>query len=144
VNDKLVQEIERLKREIERLTSQDGVGIWKAYTPTFTGFSSDPTSVRARYCLVGKLCHVSIYASGNGTSNATTFQITAPFTAATVSGMIWRNSLSFYNIGATTYRGLGYVQIASGNDYFALFQEDGVWADSGNKKADFQLFYEVE
>lgn len=53
-----------------------------SFTPGFTGFSANPTSVAATYTLVGKLCFVSITMAA-GTSNASTFTITGlPFNAA--------------------------------------------------------------
>ncbi len=55
-------------------------GVWIAYSPTFSGFSADPTAVSARYFLEGKRCTVTIRATA-GTSNATTFTMTLPFAA---------------------------------------------------------------
>lgn len=55
------------------------------YTPTWTGYSSIPTvnAGEARWKMLSKnTCHVIVYPSLNGTSNATTQTITLPFNAA--------------------------------------------------------------
>jgi hypothetical protein len=57
-------------------------GTYLDYVPTFGGFSSPPSSVGARYNLIGKTCHVIVNMGANGTSNATTFTMTLPFAAA--------------------------------------------------------------
>jgi hypothetical protein len=58
-------------------------GTLTTYSPSVTGFSTSPTIV-GKYLLFGKLCFVYITvnpAGNNGTSNATTFTVTLPFTA---------------------------------------------------------------
>jgi hypothetical protein len=45
---------------------------WQSYTPTFGGFSANPT-VSARYLREGKKVTVEIYTTANGTSNSTSF-----------------------------------------------------------------------
>lgn len=59
-------------------------GTW---TPTFTGFSADPSIAEAKYSLVGKSCTINLRL-GNGTSNATTFTFTLPFVGGTASQII--------------------------------------------------------
>lgn len=54
---------------------------WTAYTPTWTGFSADPSLNFARYAQVGKLVIVAISCSAQGTSNATTLTVTGPVNA---------------------------------------------------------------
>lgn len=53
---------------------------YSAYTPVFSGFSTDPT-VTARYAISGQFCHVIFSATVNGTSNESpvdSFRITLP------------------------------------------------------------------
>lgn len=50
-----------------------------AYTPTWTGFSVNPTdSSTNRFSVTGKTCHVFRSSGGDGTSNATTITISLP------------------------------------------------------------------
>jgi hypothetical protein len=49
------------------------------YTPTFGGFSSSPTISFAVYKFVMRSMYISFEPSANGTSNATTLTVTAPF-----------------------------------------------------------------
>lgn len=59
-------------------------GTW---TPTWGGFSSDPTSGAARYEKVGRIVKASLNGWNSGTSNATTKTITLPFTAGAADVM---------------------------------------------------------
>ncbi len=79
----------------------EGAGVWRCitymrydesytnYTPSFTGFSVAPT-ITAGDCrwkmLTKNTCHVIIWPTGTGTSNATTMTTTLPFTAAWSGG----------------------------------------------------------
>ena len=117
---------------------------WAEYTPSYTGFSSDPT-IKTRYAVHGKVCIVTAAATANGTSNATSFTMSAPFTAATVSSMIWANALAYYvDSGSATY-GNGRAAISSGSSTITLSAETGPtgWTSSGNKAATFMLIYEI-
>lgn len=116
---------------------------WQAWTPTFGGFSADPTDVVARYLRIGSLCIVQVYMGTAGTSNATTFTVSAPVTAATVAGMQWRNALSFYEDNNVNYRNGGEVAIASAGTVFTLYTPGTTWTGSSEKRAFFQLIYEV-
>lgn len=70
------------------LTDESGSGVvqfggqnWTTFTPTFTGFSVNPT-VDARYLKIGKVCFIQIYTTNVGTSNSTSLTITnLPFTS---------------------------------------------------------------
>lgn len=62
--------------------SPQGYPTWFSYTPTFSGFSSSPTVGQARFKVDGASCTLVIHQSANGTSNATTFTITAPIAHA--------------------------------------------------------------
>jgi hypothetical protein len=61
--------------------SVQSIGKYQTWIPTFTGFSVDPTNVVAQYSVNGNMCHVSLTMTA-GTSNATGFTITLPFSAA--------------------------------------------------------------
>lgn len=117
---------------------------WQTYTPTFGGFSTAPTIGRVAYVLVGKMCILTVFMS-SGTSNANFFTMTAPFTAANISGAEWRASLAFYISGGSIVRGQGDVRLQANSNEIAIATASGFtsWATTGNKSANFQLIYEV-
>jgi hypothetical protein len=63
---------------------------WRTWAPTPTGFSAVPTNVANRYRLEHNTCTIICRAITPGTSNATTYTIPLPFTAKTVSNMVWQ------------------------------------------------------
>lgn len=64
-------------------------GAWQTWTPTFTGFSADPTGGIYNYRYVGNEVEIEIREPNNGTSNAADFYITLPVAAATITDMEW-------------------------------------------------------
>lgn len=106
-------------------------GSWTAYTPTLTGFSSDPTGGTYRYSKVGKWVALTVTQPTNGTSNATTFTISLPFTAAS-------DAISIAAIVNNTVDGMGVARITSTDYtvlkvYNALDNGYGTWTASGSK-----------
>lgn len=93
-------------------------GAWQTWTPTLTGFSSNPANTSYRYRKVGKTVELALSQGTNGTSNSTAFTISLPFTAATITNMTWVSppalvvdngtfstsvlGVGFINSGATT------------------------------------------
>lgn len=119
---------------------------WSTWTPTFTGFSSDPTGVVARYKKEGTTVTCSVFMSASsGTSNANGFTVSAPFTARTVAGHTWGNaSFNAYNNSIAQSNASG-VQIASGGTAFVLTLSASTtsWINSGGKSACFTITYEA-
>jgi len=124
-------------------TAGDVGGAGLAWTPTFTGFSADPSGVH-RYTKVGKFVTLYIRHNTSGTSNATTFTITLPVTAATITNMLWTDTglLMDNNVGV-----LGSGLILSAGTTMAFFTTAlvaGAFTNSGNKRCSaFQITYEV-
>jgi len=58
------------------------------YTPTLTGFSSNPTDVIGHFSVIGNECSVVVDDSGNGTSNSTGKTWSLPITSAGYAGSI--------------------------------------------------------
>lgn len=116
-------------------------------TPVFTGFSADPASPICRYILVGHMCTCFVQMPNTGTSGAATFYVTAPFTAATVTGMVWYGHIGTQQDNGAWMAPTGQVVIVSGGTYFRLSKtttgNDG-WTTSGNKVANFAITYETE
>jgi hypothetical protein len=144
MNDKLWGEINRLRREVERLRTLGGVSRWQTYTPIFGGFSTAPSIGRVAYVLIGKMCILTVF-TRPGTSNANYYTMTAPFTAANISGAEWRASLAFYISDGSTVRGQGDVRLQANSNEIAIATASGFtsWDTNGNKSANFQLIYEV-
>lgn len=64
-DEKMIQKLKRLEREVERLQRWESPGIWKVWTPTIAwgGGTTDPTTVSvasARYCQIGKMVTFSL------------------------------------------------------------------------------------
>lgn len=114
-----------------------------SWTPAFTGFSSVPATPYAKYKLSSKFCNVIVRCINDGTSNATGFTITAPFTSATVSGMYWQYPSITRDNGGNA--GIGDVYIASASNSFTvekLFTSPN-FTSSGGKAGSFDMKYEI-
>lgn len=115
------------------------------WTPTVTGFSANPTNGVFTYQKIGRLCTLFISGGVAGTSNATTYTYSLPFTAATRTNMEWKASLAQgYNSGAyLTANGL--MKIVSAGTVVNLYttQGEGAWTGSGGKVASGTITYET-
>ena len=63
-DEKTVERIKKLEREVERLRVKESPGAWQSWTPTFaagTGTFADTTGSIGWYCTIGKVMHISIY-----------------------------------------------------------------------------------
>lgn len=143
--EELFREIRELKTGLQFQQTLESLNYtdWAGWTPTYGGFSVDPSDVMARSMKLGSTRWCMVYMGTAGTSNATTFTMSAPVAAATGSGWAWRASLSFYEDNGTNYRNGGEVSIASGASTFNLYTPSTTWTSSGEKRAFFQIFYEV-
>jgi len=121
----------------------DAIGVWKTWTPTFTGFSADPTNVKARYIRIGDTVTVVIGMSA-GTSDATTFTMTAPFSASadiptTVAPAQVQDNGPILN-------DWGRIFISAGNSGFTFGVNPGVtggFTASGTKGVAITFIYEA-
>jgi hypothetical protein len=64
------------------------------WTPTFTGFASQPSSIADQFFVVNGWCCYAARTLTGGTSNATTFTFNLPFTAKTVTSGQWQAAIS--------------------------------------------------
>ena len=122
------------------------MGTWQSWTPTITGYSANPSGGVYRYCVVGKICYAIIREPNTGTSNATTLTITAPVTAATITGMTWLTTAALTDNG-TVLTTWGRGRIGSGESVFTFGLNpaiDGGFTSSGNKRVNiFEIVYEI-
>src|SRR5262245_14983770 len=88
---------------------------WRQWTPTFTGFSADPTSLVFRYRIrADGMCELRMRMGANGTSSATTFTISLPsFTAQTLTNGSWALMCGAVTDNGTASATPGFVTIAS-------------------------------
>lgn len=100
------------------------IGTW---SPSWTGFSSNPNTIVAEYSLVGDICTVWLYAV-SGTSNTTAKTVTLPFAAK--YGYI-RSIVNITNSGTNA---AGLVQTTASSNILTCYATaaGGTWTPSGN------------
>ena len=140
----LIEVVQALQAKAERENTNENAGYSTGtWTPSFTGFSANPTGVMARYVLIGKLVTCFVYMGGAGTSNTAGFTVSAPFTAATVAGGAWMNAIA-YCVDNSAGAAAGYAQIASAGTVFTLTKSAGAgWTAALTKLAHFTITYEI-
>lgn len=118
-------------------------GTYTSYVPTFTGFSSDPTSIVARYNLIGKMCHVILSMGSDGTSNATTFTVTLPFAASSSVVQVFTNVIVINNGATLTTPGRLDTRLNSNIADLYINSAAGAWSSSNGKRARIIITYEI-
>lgn len=120
------------------------MGVWTAWVPTFTGFSADPANGVYYYTQIGKLVICTVAMPTNGTSNATTFTMTAPTTTVTRTNAQWMGYGYGYD-NTSTYVPQVMAQLDSNDNVISLTGSGGgtAWTNSGGKRASFTLIYET-
>lgn len=116
------------------------MGAWSAWTPTFTGFSTDPTGWTARYIRIGKTIIATFISGTSGTSNATTFTITLPVAANTAN---IGYPILVQNNGAVS-SAPGRMDLTAASTTGTIYNDMGALAftASGNKSCWFTISYE--
>jgi len=114
------------------------VGAWQTWSPTITGFSANPTGGIYRYRTIGGETEIEIRQPNDGTSNATTFTISLPVAAATITDMVWQETCRVKNNG-TFVAAPGYASITSGGTVIDLFINTGTtaWGAASGKRVDY-------
>lgn len=113
-----------------------GWPVYFNFVPTLTGFSADPTTTVYRYKPSSGSMRIDIRQTANGTSNATTFTMTLPATAATVTNMVWISadaSVVDNSAGVTTP---GAIFVSSAGTVMNIYtnQQAAGWTSSGGKR----------
>lgn len=119
---------------------------WKDWLPTITGFSANPTGVVYRYKIIGKDVFITNRQTTNGTSNATTWTMTAPFTAMTLTDGLWAamggNTVDNGTGSATP----GFVTIATASNTINVLKDSlgTAWTNANGKRFTiFNLTYPI-
>jgi hypothetical protein len=117
-----------------------GYPEWFNYTPTYTGFSADPSGGVARFAVHGRVCFVD-HVRTAGTSNATTFTITLPVTSIGTVYQAGRGTNNSVELSAPCLV-VVWQTSATTIDVFRTYQTGGTaWTNSGTKNAQFFVEY---
>jgi hypothetical protein len=105
---------------------------WLTWLPTITGYSALPTNVVYRYMLRGSDLLYEIVEITGGTSNLATKTYTAPFTAKTLTNMVWAGliPITFDN---GSYGACGFTQVLSASNVINMYRS-GIqgWTATGS------------
>ncbi|MDX9739466.1 MAG: hypothetical protein RBT33_03905 [Candidatus Dojkabacteria bacterium] len=111
-----------------------------SYTPTIGGFSANPNMITT-FSIIGRTCIVSAASTTNGTSNATTYTMTLPVAAATITNFTWRGYALVVNNNVALD---GNWSITSGSATLNFFDAPlSGFTNSGNKSANAVIVYEI-
>lgn len=136
-DEKVVDRIKRLEREVERLQVKESPGTWQDWTPTVTGWEAGYT-VTARYCKVGKMVSVKIRITG--TSNSVYVYVTLPFTSVSDGVNAWAYAMDNGTALATP----AYVVLDTTSRIRAYLNATGTpWTASGSKRMMTTFTYEA-
>ena len=136
-DEKTVDRIKKLEREVERLKVKESPGVWTAWTPTVTGWEAGYTCI-ARYCKVGKMVSVKIRIAG--TSDSTSVYITLPFESVSNGVFAWAYALDNGTAQATP----AYVVLDTTTQVKVWKSATGSgWTASGEKRVMTTFTYEA-
>lgn len=118
---------------------------WLSWAPTITGYSANPTNTVYRYRLLNNTVYIAVAEATAGTSNATTKTYTAPFTAATITNMVWGGATTI-NVDNGANQANGMMLISSNSNVINVYKSALVnWTASGSCRAlpAAEMWYEV-
>ena len=138
-DEKVVDRIKRLEREVERLRVKESPGAWLAWTPTVTGWAAAGYICIARYCKVGKMVSVKIRITG--TSDSASVYVTLPFTSVSNGVNAWAYAMDNGTATATP----AYVVLDTTSKIKVYLNATGTpWTASGSKRVFTTFTYEAE
>lgn len=115
------------------------------WLPAPTGYSAVPTNVVYKYKFEGKIVEAFVREATNGTSNATTLTMTAPFTALTLTNGLWQGYGSGVDNG-TNLTTMVIASISSGGATFTFAKDPagGAWTNANGKRVGaWRIWYQV-
>lgn len=133
--DRLLREIENLKRKVERLQTMDAPpGSCTAWIPSVIGWSSTNLTRSGHYKIIGDMLYWRVYISG--TSNSTYAGFTLPNSAKSIeaSHAYWTGAFAAVDNGVIL-AAPGRWQIGSNATLVNFYKDfaDSVWTASGIK-----------
>jgi hypothetical protein len=117
---------------------------WLTWTPAFTGFSSAPTSVTARYKIETNFLHSNVHCAGNGTSNTNGFTMTYPFACSSSVPVFYGHGQGLDNGANPTIPTL--IAIGASSSTATLYKDwsAAAWTTSGGKRINSAVMdYEI-
>lgn len=123
-------------------------GTYRTYTPAFSGFSTDPI-VNAQYYARGKMVHVVISTTTDGTSNASaadSFKFTLPFPASSLQGQSMTVA-QITNNSVKEITHIGFILTAAGSNIATCYRNPSatqVWDAANLKSFSGSFVYEAE
>jgi hypothetical protein len=115
----------------------NGFPQWFNWTTTFGGFSVNPTNIFNRFILNGTLVTLLFRQVTGGTSNSTSFTMTAPIAAANPSGIGFFMGHSWGTDNGALKASLCPVTIGGGATMTIYgAPNNGAWTASGSKRVD--------
>lgn len=131
---------------VSYVTTPRGFPGWFNWSPSFTGYSANPSGGIYRFKIEGRMVTAVIREPNTGTSNAGSLTITAPVTAATITNMTWLTTAALSN-NSVTLTTWGRGRIGTGESSFTFGTDpsiDGGFTSSNGKRvAAFQINYEI-
>lgn len=145
-DEKVVDRIKKLEREVERLRVKESPGAWANWTPTLTASTTNPTigsgTLTGRYVAVGKLVIASVYIAFASDSNAGSgvWRISFPVTPTNVTlitGSWSINDVGTNNFsGAVRYSGATFVTFPyEGSPFYVSHNYPMTWANGDTLRA---------
>lgn len=119
---------------------------WLTYVPTIVGFSANPTNTIYQYRVDDIEVFVRSRQATAGTSNSTSFSLTAPFTALTLSNAQWQTLGAPTIDNGTTLTTPAVAAIASNSATINITKDSGsaVFTNANSKRvAYFQLQFPI-
>lgn len=107
---------------------------WISWTPTYTGFSSNPTSPAHYYQIIGDHIWCKMRQGGNGTSNANTFTISNPMTSKSLSGLAYDGMGTGIDNGAAKTTPIRVLVNTTVFDVYSDMTTATGWTASGGKR----------
>jgi hypothetical protein len=146
-NTALWRKVKQLSDQLDELRKNEYPAyVQGTWTPVYTGFSVDPVQ-ECTYTVIGRVCWLTVGLwSVAGTSNATGFTITAPFTApfAAAVAPITYFPVRFMDNGVTSPTP-GMARIASGSNVISLFTNwaGAAWTNANTKVGSFGMYFRI-
>lgn len=111
---------------------------WLDWAPVIVGFSANPTSATYKYQMIGNVIFLVTFQGTAGTSDATNFTETIPFSVVATTG----GAMNLAVDNGTNLTGATRISVVGGGNsaVLATNMATGAWTNTGNKRANWQLF----
>jgi hypothetical protein len=116
-----------------------------SYSPTVGGFSANPTSAAYTITVSGGLATVSSHPGAAGTSNATSYTLTTPIAAKTLTNGVWTTATTYAEDNGAALTTPGYASIGTAASTINIYKSINSpnWTNANSKRAYFTLTYPI-